>query len=381
VARRRGPGNPKGVPRWVDRRGVEGLLASFRVLAGGEDLETAGTALLERACRALQAEEGAILLAEDAFTPGPAFDVPGRDGRLGSPRGVVPDGGRGPGGGRAGPAPRRRRAVHRRRAGRGGAAGHRRGGGGGPAPLPAPVVAQARPGRRRPLPAAPLRRRPAYHFHGRAPPRRAAARGPGRAGAGLHRHRARPGHRGRGQGRLHRRAPEPGHRLRHGGLPGAGRRPGHHHPRARVRLPVARPRQDRRARRGPQQGRAAHRRGVGADPGAPGDRPAHPGGRAAHGRGQGGGLLPPRALGRGRLPGGPQGPADPAGRAGVRRRGRLRRDHHRPPLPGRRRVEEALRRLRAAAGSQFAPDAVEAIHQVDRERLAAIQATAATAGR
>ena len=65
----------------------QGLLASFRVLAGGEDLETAGTALLERACRALQAEEGAILLAEDAFTPGPAFGVPGRDGRLGSRRG------------------------------------------------------------------------------------------------------------------------------------------------------------------------------------------------------------------------------------------------------------------------------------------------------
>jgi len=77
----------------VARRGgggdhvCQGLLASFRVLAGGEDLETAGTALLERACRALQAEEGAILLAEDAFTPGPAFGVPGRDGRLGSRRG------------------------------------------------------------------------------------------------------------------------------------------------------------------------------------------------------------------------------------------------------------------------------------------------------
>ena len=29
----------------------EALLAPFRVLAGGEDLATAGTALLERACR------------------------------------------------------------------------------------------------------------------------------------------------------------------------------------------------------------------------------------------------------------------------------------------------------------------------------------------
>ena len=43
-------------------------------------------------------------------------------------------------------------------------------------------------------------------------------------------------------------------------------------------------------------------------------------------------------------------------------------------------VEEALQRLREAAGSQFAPDAVDAIHQVDRARLAAIQATS-TRGR
>jgi ribonuclease P protein subunit RPR2 len=66
---------------------IEGLLASFRVLAGGEDLETAGAALLERACEALQAQEGAILLAEDAFEPGPSFGAPGRDGRLGTRRG------------------------------------------------------------------------------------------------------------------------------------------------------------------------------------------------------------------------------------------------------------------------------------------------------
>src|SRR5215207_6394285 len=39
-------------------------------------------------------------------------------------------------------------------------------------------------------------------------------------------------------------------------------------------------------------------------------------------------------------------------------------------------LEEALHRLREAAGTQFAPDAVEAIHLVDRGRLAAIQATA-----
>ena len=36
----------------------------------------------------------------------------------------------------------------------------------------------------------------------------------------------------------------------------------------------------------------------------------------------------------------------------------------------------ATDRLREAAGTQFAPDAVEAIHLVERGRLAAIQATA-----
>jgi response regulator RpfG family c-di-GMP phosphodiesterase len=72
------------------RRGgtrFEGLLAPFRVLAGGEDLETAGAALLERACQALEAEEGAILLAEEAFAPGPSWGPPGRDGRLGTRHG------------------------------------------------------------------------------------------------------------------------------------------------------------------------------------------------------------------------------------------------------------------------------------------------------
>jgi HD-GYP domain-containing protein (c-di-GMP phosphodiesterase class II) len=65
----------------------EGLLAPFRVLAGGEDLETAGTALLERACQAFAAEEGAILLADEAFAPGPSWGPPGRDGRLGARHG------------------------------------------------------------------------------------------------------------------------------------------------------------------------------------------------------------------------------------------------------------------------------------------------------
>jgi translation initiation factor IF-2 len=85
-----------------------------------------------------------------------------------------------------------------------------------------------------PTPAAALRRRPAHHLLGRAPPGRGAARRPGRGRAGLHRHRARPGQRRRGQGRLHRRPPGPGHRLRGRGLPGPRRRPGRH-PRPRVR--------------------------------------------------------------------------------------------------------------------------------------------------
>jgi HD-GYP domain-containing protein (c-di-GMP phosphodiesterase class II) len=42
-------------------------------------------------------------------------------------------------------------------------------------------------------------------------------------------------------------------------------------------------------------------------------------------------------------------------------------------------LDEALGRLRAASGTQFAPDAVEAIHQVDPRRLAEIQATSRAA--
>jgi HD domain len=72
------------------RRGggrVEGLLAPFRVLAGGQDLETAGATLLEQACQAFEAEEGAVLLAEGAFVPGPCWGRPGPPGRLGTRRG------------------------------------------------------------------------------------------------------------------------------------------------------------------------------------------------------------------------------------------------------------------------------------------------------
>jgi ribonuclease P protein subunit RPR2 len=61
----------------------EELLASFRVLAGGEDLAMAAAALLERACQALGAVEGVVLLAEDGFAPGSSWGRPGAAGRLG----------------------------------------------------------------------------------------------------------------------------------------------------------------------------------------------------------------------------------------------------------------------------------------------------------
>jgi ribonuclease P protein subunit RPR2 len=67
----------------------EELLAPFRILAGGEDLATAGVALLERACRALGAVEGALLLeagdgpAGPGFAPGPRWGRAGPAGPLG----------------------------------------------------------------------------------------------------------------------------------------------------------------------------------------------------------------------------------------------------------------------------------------------------------
>ena len=71
------------MPRAPRPRAGEELLAPFRVLAGGEDLATAGAALLERACQALEAAEGAILLEEDGLVPGPSWGLPGPGGRLG----------------------------------------------------------------------------------------------------------------------------------------------------------------------------------------------------------------------------------------------------------------------------------------------------------
>jgi ribonuclease P protein subunit RPR2 len=91
----------------------EGLLAPLRALAGGTGLETAGATFLARACRALGADEGAILLAGDglaapapkghgagvhgataagapSFLPGVHHGSPGPAGALGSrPRDAV----------------------------------------------------------------------------------------------------------------------------------------------------------------------------------------------------------------------------------------------------------------------------------------------------
>jgi HD domain len=72
------------VARTQPRRVAEELLAPFRVLAGGEDLATAGAALLERACRALDAAEGTVLLSDGGFVPGPSWGRPGPAGRLGA---------------------------------------------------------------------------------------------------------------------------------------------------------------------------------------------------------------------------------------------------------------------------------------------------------
>ncbi|HEV3463665.1 MAG TPA: hypothetical protein VG846_06750, partial [Actinomycetota bacterium] len=62
----------------------EQLLAPFRVLAGGDDLATAGAALLEGACQALEAVEGSLLLEGGGFVPGPSWGRPGPGGRLGA---------------------------------------------------------------------------------------------------------------------------------------------------------------------------------------------------------------------------------------------------------------------------------------------------------
>ncbi|HYY82393.1 MAG TPA: HD-GYP domain-containing protein [Actinomycetes bacterium] len=71
----------------------DGLLGVFRILAGGEELEDVGATLLERTCHAFRAEEGALLLAgpgpdehavAGGFVPGPCWGGPGPRGWLGA---------------------------------------------------------------------------------------------------------------------------------------------------------------------------------------------------------------------------------------------------------------------------------------------------------
>jgi len=79
---RDGWSGPDAAPR--HRR--EGLLSAFRVLAGGDELEAAGADFLERACAALGAVEGALLLAgTDPNDPlaGHHLGTPGPEGELG----------------------------------------------------------------------------------------------------------------------------------------------------------------------------------------------------------------------------------------------------------------------------------------------------------
>ena len=66
----------------------EGLLAPLRVLAGGEQLETAGATFLEQVCRALNADEGAILLASEPTAPAGGF-LPGPHHGCGAPGGPL----------------------------------------------------------------------------------------------------------------------------------------------------------------------------------------------------------------------------------------------------------------------------------------------------
>jgi HD-GYP domain-containing protein (c-di-GMP phosphodiesterase class II) len=73
------------VARTQRPRPGEELLAPFRVLAGGEDLATAGAALLERACRALDAVEGVVLLEDGGRVAGPGGQGPGSGGLLPGP--------------------------------------------------------------------------------------------------------------------------------------------------------------------------------------------------------------------------------------------------------------------------------------------------------
>ena len=128
-------------------------------------------------------------------------------------------------------------------------------------------------------------------------------------------------------------------------------------PRARVRLPAPRHRQDRRARPDPAQAGRAERGRVARDEGAHRARRADDRRRRLPARGRRPGRpLAPRALGRDGLSGRARGRGDPARRADLRGRGRDRRDHEPPAVPGRPQLARLPPRDRRAAGNAVRPE-------------------------
>ena len=113
--------------------------------------------------------------------------------------------------------------------------------------------------------------------------------------------------------------------------------------------PGARRGQDRRARGGAVQARAAGRRGVRADQAAPQDRGEHPAGHPADARPDPRRAAPPRAVRRSRLPGQAGRRRDPAVRPDHRRGRRVRCDELQPHLPQRHAAGEGPRRDRKVA--------------------------------
>ena len=149
--------------------------------------------------------------------------------------------------------------------------------------------------------------------------------------AGLRRHhrglvaRARPARQGD-------RGP---HAARHRADPAAGARDGRERGRAgahAARRAAARHRQDGRARPHPAQARPARRGGVGDHAPAPDLRLRAAVADRLPAAGAGHPLLPPREVGRHRLPARAERRTDPAGRAHLRRRGRVGRAALRPAL-------------------------------------------------
>ena len=383
-------------------RVAEELLAPFRVLAGGEDLATAGAALLERACQALEAAEGAVLLSDGGFAAGPSWGRPGPAGRLGTR-----------------PGDRRLAADTAASAGTEHSGRPLAGPGGEEAWCAMVVEGRAvgilalrrdgRPFTGEDLAAVELlaigaamavdrlrflrlwsrKLEQADAAHSQllryandlrttfsAERRRAEELGQALDAVELaYGHGPRPGQRGRGQGRLHRRPPGPGDRLRDRGLPGPWRPGGHHpgleyafllHDLGKIGVPDA-----VLNKAGPltDEEWALMREhpaiGLHILEGVPHMDVVRAVVYSHHERWDGAGY--PEGLK------GEQIPLAARVFAAVDAFDAITTDR---PYRVAASLEEALHRLREASGTQFAPDAVEAIHLVDRERLAAIQATA-----